>query len=281
MTTTKSTRFDFIEQLAWWEGQINASHLMAKFNITRASASNVLKDYRAQYPNNLTYNASTKACLPTGNFLGHCDLRQFDHYLNAIASEKNDTKLTLCAFEVAAPLRNIHAEQVRPILKAIREKLAIDIGYISLSSPDYLDRIIEPHALIFDGLRWHVRAYCRKNQAFRDFTLSRFNGQATFEGKATHSAKQDQRWQTFVDVVIQPDPRLNSKQQAIIANDFQMQNGTKIISTRAALVNYLLLRLRIDGYKNTPEEQQIILTPACQKNISQYLPQYQPKSNNP
>ncbi len=274
MTTTKSTRFDFIEQLAWWEGQINASHLMAKFNITRASASNILKEYRAKYPDNLTYNASTKACLPTKTFTAHCDLHKFDFYLNAIASENTDTKLTLCAFEVAAPLRNIHAEQVRPILKAIREKLAIDIGYISLSSPDYLDRIIEPHALIFDGLRWHVRAYCRKNQAFRDFALSRFNGQAVFEGKATHSAEQDQRWQTLVDVVIQPDPRLNAKQQAIIANDFQMQKGIKTINTRAALVNYLLLRLRIDGYKNTPEEQQIILTPACQKSISQYLPQY-------
>jgi len=265
-------RFDFIEQLAWWEGQINSSHLMAKFNLTRASASKILKDYRAKYPNNLSYNDSTKACLPTKEFSGHCDLRQFNHYLQAITSDDSDNKLSLCALEVDAPLRNIHAEQVRPILKAIRENLAIDIGYISLSSPDYLDRIIEPHALIFDGLRWHVRAYCRKNHAFRDFTLSRFNGQAVFEGKATTSVEEDSNWHTFVEVVIQPDPRLTQKQQEIIANDFQMQNGIKTISTRAALVNYLLLRLRIDGYKNTPEEQQIILTSACQKAISQYLP---------
>ena len=265
-------RYDFIEQLAWWEGQINASHLMAKFNITRASASNILKQYRATYPKNLTYNASTKACLPTAKFSGQCDLHQFSYYLNAIGSEHDENKLSICAFEVEAPLRNIHAEQVRPILKAIRESLAIDIGYISLSSPDYLDRIIEPHALIFDGLRWHVRAYCRKNFDYRDFVLSRFNGEAIFEGKACSTAEQDKKWQTKVDVIIQPDPRLTSKQRAIIGHDFQMKNGMKIIKTRAALVNYLLLRLRIDDYKNTPEEQQIILTSECQKNIRQYLP---------
>jgi WYL domain-containing protein len=272
MAKTIIARFDFIEQLAWWEGHINASQLMAKFNITRVSASKILKEYRQQYPNNLIYDQSAKACLPTENFKANSDLSHFSHYLAAIQNNEQTKKLNICAIEVEAPLRNINAQQVRPILKAMREKLAIDIGYISLSSPDYLDRIIEPHALIFDGLRWHVRAYCRKNQGFRDFTLSRFNGEAEFEGKATYTAQQDEKWQTFVDVVIQPDPRLNAKLQSIIANDFQMQHGIKTISTRAALVNYLLLRLRIDGYKNTPEEQQIILTPQCQKMISHYLP---------
>ncbi|MBL4911146.1 MAG: WYL domain-containing protein [Alteromonadaceae bacterium] len=274
MTKSINARFHFIEQLIWWEGQINATHLMDKYDITRTHATNLLKEYRQQYPDNLNYDQSAKAFLLSDNFSTKAQHRDFADYLNVVAPSraKSHSKLSLCALEVEAPLRNIHAEQVRPILKAIRENLALDIGYISLSSPDYLDRIIEPHALIFDGLRWHVRAYCRKNESFRDFTLSRFKGEAEFEGKATVLAEQDEKWQTFVDVVIQPDPRLTPKQQEIIANDFQMKNGIKTISTRAALVNYLLLRLRIDGYKNTPEEQQIILTPECQKRISQYLP---------
>ncbi len=268
------SRFHFIEQLIWWEGQINATHLIDKYDITRTHATNLLRDYRQQYPNNLHYDQSAKAFLLSDGFTPAFNHHSFADYLHTVAnnSTQNSSKLTLCALEVEAPLRNIQPEQIRPFLKAIREKLAIDIGYISLSSPDYLDRIIEPHALIFDGLRWHVRAFCCKNQDFRDFTLSRFNGEAIFEGKATHSAEQDKKWKTMVDIVIQPDPRLNAKQQEIIANDFQMENGKKIIRTRAALVNYLLLRLRIDGYKNTPEEQQIILTPECQKSISQYLP---------
>ncbi len=273
MTKLAESRFYFIEQIIWWEGQINSTHLIEKYNVTRVQASNILSEYRNKYPENLIYDASAKAYLLGKNFTAQYKHDEFSDYLKSIeTAEHNNTKLSLCAFEVEAPLRNIKAKLVRPILKAIRENLAIDIGYISLSSPNYLDRIIEPHALIFDGLRWHVRAYCCKNQDFRDFSLSRFNGEAVFEGKATHNAQQDIKWQTMVDVVIQPDPRLSPKQQEIIANDFQMENGKKIMTTRAALVNYLLLRLRIDGYKNTPEEQQIILTPECQKRINQYLP---------
>jgi predicted DNA-binding transcriptional regulator YafY len=97
--------------------------------------------------------------------------------------------------EIEAPMRNLHVETVRPILKAIREMRAIDIGYRSLTSPNYLDKIIEPHTLIFDGIRWHVCAYCYKNQAYRDFVLSRFNGEAIDEGEAKHSQQQDSDWQ--------------------------------------------------------------------------------------
>lgn len=278
MTKSKRKHFGFIDQIIWWEGHINTSHLIDKYKITRTQASNILKEYRCTYPNKLIYNSSAKAYLLNESYSIHHKMSdqgyKFTDYLRAIDinAHKQHSKLAICAFEVEAPLRNINAVQVRPILKALREQLAIDIGYISLSSPDYLDRIIEPHALIFDGLRWHVRAYCRKNSDFRDFVLSRFNGEAIFEGKAICNAAQDVKWQTFVDVVIQPDPRLTVKQQEIIANDFQMKNGVKTISTRAALVNYLLLRLRIDNNKNTPEEQQIIITPECQKQISQYLP---------
>ena len=51
-----------------------------------------------------------------------------------------------------------------------------------------------------------------------------------------------------------------------------MTNGSKKIPIRAALVNYLLRRLHLDNYKNTPEEQQIVLTQASRKAITPYLP---------
>ena len=272
-------RYRFIEQVIGWEGEINSTHISDKFSLTRQAASTALKQYREYAPHYLEYNASNKAYLPTQSFNDYFSkseyLCQFSNYLN-IVLDKNDNELTLIknqfCYEVSAPLRNINPIQVRPILKAIRHKLAIDIGYISLSSPNYLDRIIQPHALIFDGLRWHVRAFCNKNQAFRDFTLSRFNGEAIIEGKATSLREHDDIWNTFINVVIEPDPRFNEAQKRIIAQDFQMNNGKKIINIRAALVNYLLRRLRIDSFKNSPEQQQIVLTQACRKKITQYLP---------
>ena len=187
-------RFDFIESVVWWEGQINATHLATKFQLSRQAASTVLQLYREKYPQNLRYNQSSKAFIATTEFNNQAKPSLFSNYLVLTTdSPQNQQSVNVFAFEVEAPLRNINPIQVRPILRAIREKLAIDIGYISLSSPDYLDRIIQPHALIFDGLRWHVRAFCNKNEQFRDFTLSRFNGEATFEGKATHLAEQDNK----------------------------------------------------------------------------------------
>ncbi|MBL4765338.1 MAG: WYL domain-containing protein [Colwellia sp.] len=278
MSKENHARFNFIENVVGWEGQINATHLAIKFQLSRQAASTVLQQYRDKHPKNLLYNQSNKAFIATVEFDTNTQLTDFSDYLAAVSISHQPTKgikqsVNACVFEVEAPLRNINPIQVRPILRAIREQLAIDIGYISLSSPDYLDRIIQPHALIFDGLRWHVRAYCNKNQQFRDFTLSRFNGEAVFEGKATHSSALDENWQTMVEVVIEADPRFNEQQKRIIEQDFQMENGQKTITTRAALVNYLLRRLHIDSYKNTPEEQQIVLTYNSRKCIAPYLPQ--------
>lgn len=85
---------------------------------------------------------------------------------------------TLPFYEVEAPLRHISPHLVRPILRAIREQLAIDIGYIS---------------------------------------LSRFNDEAVFEGKADKPATLDLAWHTQLDVVIEPDPRLSDAQKRVIA----------------------------------------------------------------
>lgn len=269
-------RFVFINHIVCWEGQINTTHISEKFQITRQAASHLLKKYRETYPDYLCYDSSLKAFLATEifnqNIAENNVVHSFPQYLSEISNTPNSSQLSnTFVFEVEAPLRNINPITIRPILHAIRNKLAIDIGYISLSSPDYLDRIIQPHALIFDGLRWHVRAYCNKNQAFRDFTLSRFNGDAIIEGKATQTAEHDETWNTFVDVIIEADPRFSEQQKRIIEQDFQMHHGKKVITTRAALVNYLLRRLHIDVFKNTPEEQQIVLTPASRKQITPYL----------
>jgi predicted DNA-binding transcriptional regulator YafY len=275
MSKENSARFEFINHVVTWEGQINSTLIATKFKLSRQAASTILKQYREQFPSNLTYNQSNKAFVATQAFNQTVSPYTFSNYLNAVEPLRRNKSPQLddFVFEVEAPLRNINPLQVRPTLHAIREKRAIDIGYISLSSPNYLDRIIQPHAMIFDGLRWHVRAYCNKNGQFRDFTLSRFNGKAEDEGKATHTADQDVKWQTIVDVVIEADPRFNTQQKQIIEQDFNMENGRKIIPVRAALVNYLLRRLHIDSYKTSPEEQQIVLTQQSRKDISPYLPQ--------
>lgn len=265
----------FIELMALWEGRINTTHLQKNFDISRQTATKILKQYALELPHNLVYDASLKGHIPTERFVPqHCQgtIEEYCHILALSPSQHNKDFIHSHFNLVEAPLRNISPILVRPIIRAIREHKRLDVGYASVSTPDYEERIIAPHSLVFNGIRWHVRAYCEKNQAFRDFVLSRFSGVFNEEGPAEFGAEQDERWNTWVDLVIEPDPRLSPAQKRIIEMDYQMESGQRIMKTRAALLMYLLQKLHLEQYKPTAEAQQIIVNTDCWKRIEQYLP---------
>lgn len=270
MSTEQTARFSFIEVIAKWQGRVNASHLMAHFDISRQAASRTITQYMAKYANNLIYNESLKGFLPTSQFTENSSAGLFSEYQQSTLAKQS--KYLAAIDYVDLPSREPDPKLVRPILRAINEKLAIDIGYLSLANPEYLDRIIEPHSIVFDGLRYHVRAFCHKNGDYRDFVLSRFNGELNDEFNATHTAQSDRLWQTKLAVVIMADPRLSAAQQRVIELDYQMINGRSTINTTAALVQYVLKRLHLDAYQTQAEAQQIILTPESLRAISPYLP---------
>ncbi|MBN0989528.1 WYL domain-containing protein [Amphritea pacifica] len=267
--------YRIIEIFAQWEGRINTTYLQNILQISRQKASEIVGRYQQQAPDNLIYDASAKGYRPTADFQPHFAQGHIDEYGQLLARSGCTDYLSIfetgfCQLE--APLRNISASLVQPIIRAIRDRLRLDIGYTSLSSPEYESRIISPHCLVFDGIRWHVRAYCEKNGDYRDFVLSRFNGEFEFEGAAMFGSEQDHRWQTWLELVIQPDPRLTPEKRRLIELDYQMNNGQRSIPVRAALAMYLVQRLRLDHYQNSPEAQQIIVEPESWKQIQPYLP---------
>lgn len=265
----------FIELIALWEGKINGTHLQQYFNISRPTSTKLLQLYTQNHPDNLCYDSSLKGQIPKPQFKPHYCKGTIEEYYTLLANNPGSDHANFIHSNfslVEAPLRNISPDLVRPIIKAIREKKRLDVGYASVSNPDYEERIISPHSLVFNGVRWHTRAYCEKNQAFRDFVLSRFNGFFNEEGPAEFHNEHDKKWNTLIDLIIEPDPRLIDAQQRIIEMDYQMENGQRIIKTRAALLMYLLQKLHIDQYKPTAEAQQIIVNSECWKQIEQYLP---------
>lgn len=107
-------------------------------------------------------------------------------------------------------------------------------------------RIIAPHTLVFNGVRWHVRAYCEKNRDFRDFVLSRFHGVPELVGSAAQSEKDDENWQTYVTIRIKPDTRLSKAQRKVVAEEYGMKRSVLALRTRGPLVQYVLKQLQID-----------------------------------
>jgi len=260
--------FRLIELIAQWEGRVNATTLQRYFDISRATAAKSLQIYCKHHSDNIQYDSTLKGYLPTPHFSPHHSLGQIEEYSQLHQQHNIPNPFHF----IQAPIRNIDAELTRPLFHAIRHRRRLDIGYASVSSPDYEGRIISPHSVVFTGIRWHVRAYCEKNQGFRDFVLSRFNGVFNDEGEASYHQEHDKKWNTLLDVVIEPDPRLSSAQKRIIELDYQMENGQKTLKTRAALLMYLLQKLRLDQYKPTGEAQQIIVNSDCWKRVEQYLP---------
>ena len=64
------------------------------------------------------------------------------------------------------PERAVDPFVLGAVLRAIRSAHALSVHYQSMSRPQPIRRTIEPHALAYDGFRWHVRAYCHNRRDF-------------------------------------------------------------------------------------------------------------------
>lgn len=265
-SATEHKRFAFLELMLIWEGCVNAKQIQSQFEISDRLADLVIKKYKELYPENITYSGEKRAYIPTPEIVAQFSDGTLQDYVQIIADHAMVSELPL-------PKRRIDPTFVRPILQAIREQKRLQIDYASVSNPNFSQRIIQPHHLVFDGIRWHVRAYCEKNQGFRDFVLSRIDPESGGEllDGADHYDIEDEDWNAFVDVEIQPDARLEENRKHLIALDYEMteQNGEyrKTLPVRKAMLMYFLRRMGLDQYHQKPEVQQITLTAHCQAQL--------------
>jgi hypothetical protein len=129
-----------------------------------------------------------------------------------------------------------------------------------MSAPDPEWRWIAPHALAFDGFRWHARSHCEKSGEYRDFVISR-----VIETRQTRAAKKqavsDVVWEEMVELEVGPHPDLSLNQRRVIELDYGMVNGIVTIPVRRALLYYALKRLGLDTDQaaREPQDQQIVL----------------------
>ncbi|MBF4396073.1 WYL domain-containing protein, partial [Vibrio anguillarum] len=79
---------------------------------------------------------------------------------------------------------------------------------------------------------------------------------------AIHGKRDDELWNTKVNVELIPDLRLNEKQRAVIEKDYAMSNGALSIETNASLIRYVLDTYNIDIHtqKSNPQGQQLVLS---------------------
>ncbi len=263
-------RYRLIETIAYWEGRLTTNHLTQAFGIQRNSASRCINTYLTDFaPGNLIYDKHLKGYKPSRNFQPRFTQGNANEYLQWLTHNSELISTFNLSFLhtpniawVDAPAREVVPDVLRKIVQAARNQFRFEAEYVSFNHPDPEIRVIAPHTLVFDGNRWHVRAWCEFNKEFRDFVLNRFRGVPDIiEDITDHPADKDEAWNAQVEIVIEPDSRLTPEQQDIVRRDYLMENGRLEISTRAALTTYVLQHLKLDRpmLEEDPCAQQIVL----------------------
>lgn len=247
---------------------MNRSDLMDTFGVSVNQASTDLSRYLGMAPENMAYDKSAKTYIRNPGFaplLLQPDASRYLSQLRSVANgilDRSDAWIgDLPAFDAApTPVRGVNAEVLRYVVAAIRRSEAIEVKYQSLSRPDPKWRWIAPHAIGFDGFRWHARAFCLSDQTFKDFLLSRIlqtRGSKPSEG----GPDADVDWNEQVTLEIGPHPDLSETQKKVIALDYGMNGGKVKIAVRKALLYYALRRLGLDTDPSArpPQDQQIVL----------------------
>ncbi|MFW7355908.1 MAG: WYL domain-containing protein [Brucella sp.] len=262
-------RLEFIEFRLFWEGGVNRSDLIDTFGVSVPQASKDLTHYQERAPQNAVYDKSARRYVAGPKFKPVFLDPDPDAYLMRLRSmaeglaEPGSNWLAVPPdMDIALTLRRkVDTEVLRSVLAAVRAERSIDLHYQSMNPdrPDPAWRRITPHAFGFDGLRWHVRAWCHETERFKDFLLPRILGYGEF-GEPGARASQDRLWQETFDIAIMPHPDLSAGQQAVIAKDYNMVDGNAVLTVRYAMLFYVLKRLGLlEGARlRDPRTQHIV-----------------------
>ena len=288
-------RLEFIDFRLGCDGKINRKDVVNFFKVSVPQASLDFTRYQEllsrQDPprQNLHYDRRKKYYIKTKDYFPlFPKIGSADSYLKDLLSLSQgdlDPSRNFFGFvpnvgvaTFVPPKRNVSTSILYNILDSIRNHLAVHISYISLKSVKARDNLIAPHVLAFDGLRWHIRAYCYDHHDFRDYVLSRVvtcdvpeilapsdrfpdPKSNSFKEKGTTGA-DDAEWNEWLELVLRVNPDLPETSRRAIEYDYGMEeDGTILYKCRKALVFYALqwLRLTKEDALLPPERRQLIL----------------------
>lgn len=174
-------KLEFIEFRLFWEGYVNRGDIIDTFNVSVNQASTDLNRYLGLAPDNMSYDKSARTYVRTSAFKPLFLKPDASLYLSQVRSlsdgllDKHEAWIgNIPDFgSIPFPVRGVLPTVLRTLVIAIRRHEAVEVCYHSMSSPEPQWRWIIPHALGFDGFRWHARAFCEQSGQFNDFVLSR------------------------------------------------------------------------------------------------------------
>ncbi len=264
-------RLQFIEIMAFYTGIISRSALARAFGISDPAATKDLKLYNELAPDNLIYEPGVFGFVPSQTFTEvFADLTPSTVLPmiadNLISVENPSGESSIYGVKVEKlplPARLPTKQVLAQIVRAIKHQQQLRVRYHSLSGRESNEyRVIEPHAMINNGLRWHVRAYSQETFDFRDFVLSRIVEAQMLDEAAESSSNYDDDWVEIVTLKLKPHPGLSEQKHLTLNYDYNMVDDIIELKVRRALVGYVLQRMAVDttnDHSLNPNAYQLIV----------------------
>lgn len=249
LTQPQRDRLAFVELRVRFVGEIRRQDLVSRFGIQSAAASRDLALYKDLAPGNIDYDSKGKSYVLGPEFRSVFDFPP-ERVLSWLTQGFGDGEPMRLKAWVASesPSRLTHPDLdvLACVTRAIHHECPLAVQYHSISNGK-AEREIVPFALIDNGLRWHVRAFDRKSQEFRDFVITRIKHPQVLKGEkpALHElSDQDIQWTRIVELDLVPHP--DQPRPEITEMDYSMQDGSLRLKLRAATAGYILRQWSVD-----------------------------------
>ena len=250
LTQPQRDRLAFVELRVRFIGDIRRQGLVSRFGIQSAAATRDLAIYKELAPGNIDYDTKAKCYVLGEDFKPLFDFppeRVLSWLTQGFGDGEPSQLKAWVASEIPSRLTHPDLDVLACVTRAIHQECPIRVEYHSISSGQ-TERQIVPFALIDNGLRWHVRAFDRRSQEFRDFVITRIKGPVLLrdeEVQAHERGDQDIQWTRIVELELIPHP--DQPRSEVTEMDYGMRDGVLRMKLRAATAGYILRKWSVDS----------------------------------
>lgn len=250
LTQPQRDRLAFVELRVRFIGDIRRQDLVSRFGIQSAAATRDLAIYKELAPGNIDYDTKAKCYVLGEDFKPLFDFppeRVLAWLTQGFGDGEPFQLKAWVASEIPSRLTHPDLDVLACVTRAIHQECPIRVEYHSISSGQ-TERQIVPFALIDNGLRWHVRAFDRKSQEFRDFVITRIKVPILLrdeEVQAHERGDQDIQWTRIVELELIPHP--DQPRSEVTEMDYGMRDGVLRMKLRAATAGYILRKWSVDS----------------------------------
>lgn len=242
-------RLAYIDFTLYFTGMMTRSEIVQHFELGLAAATRDINLYKSLKPHNMRYDNAVKKYFIAPDFTplfahdAHKTLIKLAHQISDGSDAIGEVEFPV---EKPSNLNTPNIDVIATLSQAMVQHKVVSVIYTSLSSGSGARELV-PHSIVDNGQRWHVRAFDRKSQSFRDFVLTRLSQVSIIDDETVYAEEQaaDEQWQTLLPLTLIPH-RKNISHPTAIELDFGMTDGKLIVHVRKAMAGYLLRRWNVD-----------------------------------